>query len=97
MLDQLALGDEELSAWVRKSKTIDSVTRLPGDASTRRYYRIEAGGRPYVVMRMEPLGSENGQSRRPGMRGLWRDCVGKALSVTASRKFTPFSRFLDGI
>ncbi|MCM2277605.1 MAG: phosphotransferase [Oligoflexia bacterium] len=61
MADQLVLGDEEVTRWVRKSKTIRSVNRLPGDASTRRYYRIDAGRRSYVLMRMEPF-SEQGEN-----------------------------------
>ena len=36
-----------------KSNVISSITKLPGDASTRRYYRIEAGGESFIVMRME--------------------------------------------
>ncbi len=55
MIDQLALGEEEIGNWVRKSKTIESVLRIPGDASTRRYYRVLAGEASYIVMRMEPF------------------------------------------
>lgn len=55
MIDQLILGDEEVSNWIKKSKTIQSVYRLPGDASTRRYYRILSDTNSYIVMRMEPF------------------------------------------
>ncbi len=55
MMDQLVLGEEEVSNWVKRSKTIDSVTRIPGDASTRRYYRVQSGGQTTIVMRMEPF------------------------------------------
>lgn len=58
MIDQLVLGDEEVSAWVKKSRTIDSVERIPGDASTRRYYRIVAAAKPMIVMRMEPFADQ---------------------------------------
>jgi len=55
MVDLLALGDEEVSNWVKNSKSIQSVTRLPGDASTRKYYRIVSQNQSYVVMRMDPF------------------------------------------
>jgi aminoglycoside/choline kinase family phosphotransferase len=56
MIDQLVLGDEEVSNWVNRSKTISSVVRLPGDASTRRYYRVTANaGQTYIVSRVEPF------------------------------------------
>src|SRR6476620_9424578 len=55
MLDQLILEDSEVSNWVKKSKTIKGITRLPGDASTRKYYRVSSGTRSYIMMRMEPF------------------------------------------
>jgi aminoglycoside/choline kinase family phosphotransferase len=55
MIDQLVLGDEEIANWVKKTKTIDSIVRLPGDASTRKYYRIFSKSSSYIVMRMEPF------------------------------------------
>lgn len=51
-------GDEDLSQWVARSKTLDSVEKLPGDASTRRYYRIRAQGRSFIAMRMEEFSKE---------------------------------------
>jgi aminoglycoside/choline kinase family phosphotransferase len=56
MVDQLAAdrGDEnELARWVKSSKTIDSLVKLPGDASTRMYYRITSGDKSFIAMRME--------------------------------------------
>jgi aminoglycoside/choline kinase family phosphotransferase len=58
MVDQLVHGDEEVSNWVRSSKAIDSIVRLPGDASTRRYYRLTSKGQTYIVMRMEPFADQ---------------------------------------
>jgi len=59
MMDQLVQGDEEITNWVKRSKMIDAVTRLPGDASTRRYYRLQAqGGESYIVMRMETFAEQ---------------------------------------
>jgi aminoglycoside/choline kinase family phosphotransferase len=59
MVDQLARNqnnDDEVTGWVRRSKTIESVTKIPGDASTRRYYRVVAeDGKTYILMRMDPF------------------------------------------
>lgn len=58
MVDQMATGDEEVTQWLSRSKTIEKLERLPGDASTRRYYRIHAqGGKTYILMRMESFSS----------------------------------------
>lgn len=59
MVDQLVHGDEEVAHWVGRSRTIDSVQRIPGDASTRRYYRVSArDGQTYILMRMESFATE---------------------------------------
>jgi len=60
MIDQLVLGDEEVLKWIKKSKTIQSIERLPGDASTRRYYRIGSGAQSFIVMRTEPFADRKG-------------------------------------
>ena len=55
MMEKLARpepGDEDLSKWVRSSKAIDSLVKLPGDASTRSYYRLVSAGKSYIAMRM---------------------------------------------
>ncbi len=67
MVDQLALGEEDVAHWLRGARgmrapqAIDSVTRLPGDASTRRYYRISSGQKTYIVMKMEEFSSQGDQ------------------------------------
>lgn len=58
MVDQMVLNDEEVSSWIRKSRTIDSIERIPGDASTRRYYRVKAGGQSMIIMRMESFADQ---------------------------------------
>ncbi len=55
MIDQLLVSDEQVSNWVRKSRTITSVTRIPGDASTRRYYRVQTEAHSYIAMIVEPF------------------------------------------
>jgi aminoglycoside/choline kinase family phosphotransferase len=61
MMDHLVLGDEEVSKWIEKTKSIDSLVRLPGDASTRKYYRVHSGAKTYIVMRMEPFQEQGEQ------------------------------------
>jgi aminoglycoside/choline kinase family phosphotransferase len=36
-------------------KTISQVERIPGDASTRRYYRISSQGKTFIAMQMDPF------------------------------------------
>ncbi len=56
MMDQFLSGaDDEVFNWVKKSKMIESIVRIPGDASARKYYRICSRSASYVVMRMEPF------------------------------------------
>lgn len=58
MMDNLVTSEEALTEWLKKSKTIESVEKLPGDASTRRYYRVIAGSKSHIVMRMESFANE---------------------------------------
>ena len=54
MFDQLSLGEDSLKEWLRSSaQVIRSVQRIPGDASTRKYYRIFTDTRSYILMSME--------------------------------------------
>jgi aminoglycoside/choline kinase family phosphotransferase len=61
MIDQIGHGEEELSGWVKASKAIDSLVKLPGDASTRSYYRVGSGDRTYIAMKMEEF-TEHGDN-----------------------------------
>jgi aminoglycoside/choline kinase family phosphotransferase len=61
MMDQLAeqnRSEAELAAWVKKSKTIDSLVKLPGDASTRSYYRLASKDKTFIAMRMEDFSKQ---------------------------------------
>jgi N-acetylmuramate 1-kinase len=63
MVDQLALSnaapsEDEIRKWVRKSKVLDSVVKLPGDASTRRYFRVSSEKKSYIVMQMESFADQ---------------------------------------
>jgi N-acetylmuramate 1-kinase len=63
MVDHLAKSEEELTGWIERSAhQIESVTKLPGDASTRQYYRVtsNAGGakKEHILMRMESFGGD---------------------------------------
>jgi aminoglycoside/choline kinase family phosphotransferase len=59
MLESIQVSDQEVTNWVKKSGLIDSITRLPGDASTRLYYRITTKKqkaqthKSYIVMRTD--------------------------------------------
>jgi aminoglycoside/choline kinase family phosphotransferase len=52
--DQLDSGDDaKAQAWLRgKAPTLDLV-KLPGDASTRKYYRLVDGKKSNILMKME--------------------------------------------
>jgi len=58
MMDQIERGEEDFAGWVSRSKTIESFSRIPGDASTRRYYRVGSSGVSYIAMRMEVFTAE---------------------------------------
>ncbi len=56
MMDQLASGGETaLSSWVSGSRQVSSVVRIPGDASSRKYYRVLTDKGTYILMHMEPF------------------------------------------
>ena len=53
LVDRLDSG-ETVDGWVEKHmKAIEKVVKLPGDASTRGYYRIWTKDKTYVMMKME--------------------------------------------
>jgi aminoglycoside/choline kinase family phosphotransferase len=49
-------GDEK--APESFGKTISRVERIPGDASTRRYYRISSQGKSFIAMKMESFADQ---------------------------------------
>lgn len=54
MVDQIDQNELELDSWVTKNgRTIERVLKLPGDASTRRYYRLWTKEKSFVMMKME--------------------------------------------
>jgi N-acetylmuramate 1-kinase len=90
MVDQQALGDETLASWVKKAKTITQVVKLPGDASTRRYYRLWAGDISYILMRLEPFTDKGKKLDFLEMQRHLFDCdvnVPKVLEADAERGF----------
>lgn len=58
MVDCLSVGESETSEWVKRARSIRSVARIPGDASTRRYYRVGVEGGTSILMRTEPFAKE---------------------------------------
>ncbi len=62
MVDQIDVNEVELDGWVTKNgQTIERVLKLPGDASTRRYYRIWTKDKSYVMMKMENFAEQGHQ------------------------------------
>ena len=59
------LEEQGMQSFIEKSGGIHSIEKMPGDASTRRYYRVKTesgtGVQTLVVMAMEPF-SEKGDS-----------------------------------
>ncbi len=47
------LSAEEIRAWVSRARPVDKVEKLPGDASTRLYFRVQSGKESFVAMKME--------------------------------------------
>ncbi len=58
MVDQLSLSEQDLAKWVSQSRAIRKLERLPGDASTRRYYRVHAKRGSFILMKTEPFSDE---------------------------------------
>lgn len=55
------MESQEVNEWVARSRSVAGVDRIPGDASTRRYYRVRtsgAGARSFIVMRMDPFADQ---------------------------------------
>src|SRR5690606_33889042 len=49
-------------SWVKKNaQTFVRVAKLPGDASTRKYYRIWAKDRSYILTKMESFADQGMQ------------------------------------
>jgi aminoglycoside/choline kinase family phosphotransferase len=58
------MEEQGMQSFIEKSRGIQKIEKMPGDASTRRYYRVKteeaAGGSSLVVMAMEPFGEKGG-------------------------------------
>lgn len=61
MMEKLAVGEDALTEWLSRSKKIQSVVKIPGDASTRSYYRVGADQTSYILMKMEHFEKEGTQ------------------------------------
>lgn len=59
-------ADQGMESFISRSREIQSVEKLPGDASTRKYYRVKTksedeGFKTIIVMAMEPFEEKGGQ------------------------------------
>jgi aminoglycoside/choline kinase family phosphotransferase len=59
LMDNLVKAEKEEQVPASWGSTIHSVFRIPGDASTRRYYRVKSGAKSFIAMQMEVF-SEHG-------------------------------------
>ncbi|RYZ69940.1 MAG: DUF1679 domain-containing protein [Proteobacteria bacterium] len=57
MLEHLEKDDTQLAEYLRSTQ-IRSVNKLPGDASARRYFRVETDSKRMILMRTDPFPSE---------------------------------------
>jgi len=55
LMDDIRKEDRVPPSW---GTTIHSVFRIPGDASTRRYYRVKSGGKSFIAMQMETFAEQ---------------------------------------
>lgn len=59
------LEEQGMQSFLEKSQTIQSIEKLPGDASTRRYYRVNsapgAARKSLIVMVMEPFAEKGSE------------------------------------
>ena len=84
-------NDEEVVNWVKKSKTIDAVAKIPGDASTRKYYRVHANSKSYVVMKMEPF---TGQGETLPFLAVQRHLLQSGVEVPEVLEIDPEQGFM---
>ncbi len=57
-MEHLAKSEQDVAKWLETSKVVDTVDRIPGDASTRRYYRVHSRDQSMIVMKMESFAQE---------------------------------------
>ena len=53
LIDRIDRGETSNEAWIKGFRAVDQVIKLPGDASTRAYYRVSGKERSFVMMKME--------------------------------------------
>lgn len=55
-------SEDDYSEWTKKSVAVESIVKIPGDASTRKYYRVNAKpGSPissFILARVEPFADQ---------------------------------------
>lgn len=50
--------EKDIEKWMNESSKFKSIVRLPGDASTRCYYRLKSKDGTFVLMKMDPFKKE---------------------------------------
>ncbi len=58
MNDLMDISQQPISDWLEKAKWVTSVSRIPGDASNRKYYRVKALEKSFILMKMESFADQ---------------------------------------
>lgn len=58
VVDQLHQAEDEISKLVKRTKSIQSFYRIPGDASSRRYYRLTSKEKTFILMKTDPFSAD---------------------------------------
>ncbi len=58
MNDQMDVSQQSFTDWLSQSKTVTSVSRIPGDASNRKYYRISTLASSFILMKMDSFADQ---------------------------------------
>jgi len=91
------MNDEKgMQSFIERSQGIHSIEKMPGDASTRRYYRIKAkvgehGTRSLVMMAMESFEEKGGSIPFLAIQGHLRRC---GVDVPEVLDFDPRQGFI---
>ena len=89
------IEEQGMQSFIERSRQIQSIEKLPGDASTRKYYRVKAqtshGVQSLIVMVMEPFEEKGGNIN---FLGVQRHLQKQGLDVPTVLDFDPKNGFI---
>jgi N-acetylmuramate 1-kinase len=89
------LEEQGMQSFIERSREIQSIEKLPGDASTRRYYRVKAsakhGVQSLIVMVMEPFEEKGSEIN---FLTIQRHMARAGVDVPAVLDFDPKNGFI---